>query len=52
MCCYSIPFHGYDKVQAAFTGENAAALELSGGISPLISIVPLDIVSLSVTEPV
>jgi len=38
--------------QAAFTSENAVALEPSGGISPIISIVLLDIFSFSVPLPV
>lgn len=53
MCSYSIPFHGYDKGWCGtFTRGNEAVLEPSGGISLLISIVPLDIFSFSVLLPV
>lgn len=53
MCSESIPFHGYDKGWCGtFTRGNVAVLEPSGGITLLISIVPLDIFSFSVPLPV
>lgn len=53
MCSYSIPFHGCDKDWCGiFTRGNVAVLEPSGGITLLISIVPLDIFSFSVPLPV